>query len=189
MWVLAVTGWIAVVVAGSALTWVAIDRAGGQVTGSPGGGETQPVVVGTVGPAPEVTRTPTGTPTRKHLLSPSASPSHAQGPTGGSSPSHAAPTRTGSSPSKASSPAAPDPTVTRTWSGEAGSVTVSCSGRSLLFKSASPSDGWSFERSDDSGSEIEVTFKKGGTEVQVKSTCDGGVPQFRVESDTSADDD
>ncbi len=183
---LAVTVWVAVVVAGSALTWVAIDRAGGQVTGSPGLGETQPAVVGTVGPAPETTRKPS----RRHSPTPSASPSGAQTPAGSSSPTHAAPTRTGSSPSKSSAPPqASDPTVTRTWSGEAGSVTVSCSGRTVHFKSASPSDGWTFERSDDTGSEIEVSFKKGGTEVHVKAICDGGVPQFRVEAGDGSSDD
>lgn len=176
MWVLAAAAWVAVVIAGSALTWVAIDRAGKQVTGGPQAAATQPVVVGTVGPAP-TTRSTTHRPTPK----PSASAGHATAP---------ATTQTQSAQPGTTSSTSPPPavrTVTRTWSGTAGTVTVTCTGRTVRFKSASPNDGWSFERGDASGDAIEVRFESGETEVQIRATCLGGVPQFHVQTGSSAD--
>ena len=65
MWVLATTAWIAVVIAGSALTWVAIDRAGQQVSGEPSAAQTQPIMIGTIlPPATDTTiQSRTSTPT------------------------------------------------------------------------------------------------------------------------------
>jgi hypothetical protein len=182
MWVFAVSAWVAVVIAGSGLTWIAIERAGDQVTVTPESADaTRPPVLGTLGPAPTVGTTATSSGT------PSGTPTTATRP---SSPSPVAPsTRPGTTaPAPASSPKPPPPpaarTEVRTWSGAAGSLTVSCTGAQLSFRSASPSNGWSLERDGSSNSEIEVTFKSGESEVQVRATCSGGVPQFRVESGT-----
>jgi hypothetical protein len=177
MWVLAVTAWVVVVIAGSALTWVAIDRAGRQVTGNPAAVETQPVVVGTIGTAPTKTRTPTRKPSSAAT---SVTPQHpaSASPTPRPTRSHS-PSATKTSASEA------DRTQTRTWSGAAGSVTVACTGRTARLKGTSPSDGWHVEVGNSSGGEVEVTFKKNEAEVQVKATCVGGVPRFQAESDTS----
>jgi hypothetical protein len=181
MWVLATTTWIGVVIVGSALTWFAIDRAGQQVTSSSASSQTtQPAVVGTIGSPPIADATPS------HSPSAGSTPSRTPTRTTTSAPTHA-PTKTaGSSPPKASSPP-PARTEIRTWSGSAGSVTVSCTGRTVRFKGASPNDGWHVERGDDSGGSIEVKFEKNETEVQVQATCSGGVPRFHVE--TSGGDD
>jgi len=174
MWVLSVIAWVVVVIAGSALTWVAISRAGGQVTADPSAEVTQPAVIGTVGPAPMPTRTP------RHPRSTHPTSTTSETTSGPSTPP---PTRTASPiPTPSRTPSTAPQTVTRTWSGQAGSVTVACTGATARFRSASPSNGWSFERSDDSGSEVEVTFQRDQTEVQVKASCVGGVPRFRVES-------
>jgi hypothetical protein len=178
MWVLAVTAWVVVVIAGSALTWVAIDRAGRQVTGNPSAAQTQPVVVGTIGTAPTDTRTPTRKPSSAATAS--VTPQHpaSVSPT-------PRPTRSNSPSATKTSASDADRTETRTWSGAAGSVTVACTGRTARLKGTSPSDGWHVEVGDSSGGEVEVTFKKDAAEVQVKATCVGGVPRFQAESDTS----
>jgi hypothetical protein len=40
------------------------------------------------------------------------------------------------------------------------------------------------ERGDDSGDDVEVTFRRSDTEVRVRATCVAGAPRFAVESDT-----
>ena len=184
MWVLAVASWVGVVIAGSALTWLAINRAGDQVGNGADAEATQPVVVGTVN-AP-----PSARPSRKPAARPNA------GPTGRPSPSPT-PSRTTSPapaptrhvvPSPAKSPA-PSRSETRTWTGTAGFVTVSCAGSVARLQAASPNDGWSVERGDESGDHVEVKFERNGVEVQVQALCVGGIPQFRAETggDRSAD--
>lgn len=172
MWMVAVAAWVGVVLAGSGVTWVAIDRAGKQVTDGSSGLATQPAVVGTVGApptAPEPTvATTTGTP------APSASPSD-----GTPTPTTAATTR--SATPRTSAP--PVRTVIRTWSGASGSVTVACTGDRGRLRGATPVDGWVVERNDEPDDEVEVKFEKGEVEIKVKATCVGGVPKFRVETD------
>ena len=182
MWTFAVAAWVAVVIAGSGLTWIAIERAGDQVTAAPESpGSTQPPVLGTVGPAPTTTA-PSRTP-RQGTATAAPSPSR---PSTWTSPS----TPVSRPTSPPSSPPAPPPVARaelRTWSGSPGSLTVSCTGRQVSFRSATPSDGWSFERGGSSGEDVEVTFKSGESEVQVRATCSGGVPQFAVQSDREHD--
>ncbi len=177
MWLLAVTAWVVVVIAGSALTWVAIDRAGSQVTGNPDPAETQPAVVGTLGSAPTRTHSPKDGPsaTSTAPASPRRTPSRTPSPTAGATrPDATSPSKTAAS--------SPVQTETRTWSGAAGSVTVACNGRTAQVRGTFPSDGWHVEVGHSSGSEVEVTFKKDQAEVQVQATCVAGVPRFRVES-------
>ena len=171
MWVLAAIAWVVVVIAGSALTWVAIDRAGQQVTGDPASAETEPAVVGTVGSSPTPTRThrPSGRPSSSTLTDPGAT---------------SAPTQHTTTPTTAPSSNGTGSAVTqtRTWSGEAGSVTVSCTGRTVRLKGAAAFDGWHVETGDsDSGDDIEVKFERNESEVKVRATCVGGVPHFQVE--------
>jgi hypothetical protein len=175
MWVLAVAAWVGVVIAGSGVTWVAIDRAGQQVTSESPGRVTQPAVIGTLGTAPTAPGTSAGT----SPGTPSASPTTPTGPT------PTRPATTGTTPRTSAPPAAH--TETRTWSGAAGTVTVACTGGTARSRGASPSDGWHAEWGDSAGDEVEVKFEKGEVEVQVKATCVGGVPKFRVESGTEDD--
>jgi hypothetical protein len=180
MWVLAATAWVGVVIIGSALTWFAIDRAGQQVTNSSASADTtQPAVVGTIGDPPISSSTPTHSPAA--LATPSRTPSR----TATTAPTSAPTKKPGGSSPK---PAATAQTELRTWSGVAGSVTVSCTGRTVRFKGASPNDGWHVERGDDSGDSIEVKFEKNETEVQVHATCVGGVPRFQAETSGGGDD-
>lgn len=72
---------------------------------------------------------------------------------------------------------------TRTWAGAGGRVTVSCSGSRASLVSASPADGWSVEVGRRGGEEVEVSFRRSGSEVQVQGRCDAGTPRFSVERD------
>lgn len=178
MWAIAVAAWVAVVIVGSAVTWIAIERAGDQVSATPESAETtQPPVLGTVGPAPS---TAPGTPTTSVAPTPHPSTVGTAGPTASSRPS-TTPRPATAFPKPSSQPA--PRTVVRTWSGAPGSLTVACTGGQVSFRSATPSNGWSFERNGSSGEDIEVTFKSGESEVQVLAICSGGVPQFRVQSE------
>ena len=184
MWAFAVAAWVAVVIAGSGLTWIAIERAGDQVTATPeSAGATRPPVLGTVGPAPTAA-VPSRTPSKPAPTAPTpAAPTR--------SATSAAPSKPTTRPS-AQQPSQPAPspavrTQVRTWSGSAGSLTVACTGRQVSFRSASPSNGWTIERGGSSGEDLEVTFKSGEGEVQVRATCSGGAPQFRVQSDAEHD--
>ena len=85
---------------------------------------------------------------------------------------------------------APVPSQQRTWEGSAGSVTVRCSGQGASLQSASPDDGYGVEVGSRGPGEVEVTFKGGGREVQVKGTCVAGTPRFSTQSSgpTGGDD-
>jgi hypothetical protein len=180
MWVLAATAWVGVVIVGSALTWLAINRAGQQVTSSSAdAAATQPAVVGTIGVPPIASATPS------HRPSAGSSAPTSPTRTGTSVPTHAPTKTSGGSTPRSGSPAR---TEIRTWSGVAGSVTVSCTGRTVRFKGASPNDGWHVERGDTSGDSIEVKFERSETEVQVRATCASGVPRFQVQTSGSSDD-
>ena len=184
MWTFAVAAWVAVVIAGSGLTWIAIERAGDQVTVAPESADaTRPPVLGTLGPAPTAGSTapskPSGTSSavaRPTSPAPTASSTRA-GTTTAPAP--------GPSPKSSPQPAAR--TEVRTWAGSPGSLTVACTGGQVSFRSASPSNGWSLERDGSTDSELEVTFKSGESEVQVRATCSGGEPRFRVESGSDAE--
>lgn len=183
MWALAATAWAVLVVAGSALTWVAIDRAGQQVTGAATAGETPPVVVGTIGAAPTRTsgdgqgRSTTAPPTAGATSSATGSSHHTPRPGHDTSPSKnpAPPTGTATG------------TQTRTWSGAAGTVTVACTARTAQLKGTSPNDGWHVEVDKPSGTDVDVSFERNEAEVKVDASCAGGVPVFRAESDTTTD--
>lgn len=182
MWIGAAAAWVAVVIAGSGVTWIAIERAGDQVTATPEAADaTRPPVLGTVGLPPSVAAT---TPSGKTSASrPSPVPT-SPAATRSSAPTQVATQRPAPTTPRPSSQPAPR-TEIRSWSGAPGTLTVACTGGQVSFRSATPSNGWTFERGDSSGEDIEVTFKSGGSEVQVRATCSGGVPQFRVQSEAA----
>jgi len=175
MWVVAVISWVGVVIAGSALTWLAINRAGDQVSRGADAESTQPVVVGSVDTPPSVG------PTRKPSPKPSARPT--EDPAAGVTQSPpAAPRPTEHVPAPSPRVNLPSRSETRTWNGAAGFVTVSCTGAVAHLQAASPNDGWSVERGDESGDHVQVKFERDGVEVQLEGLCVGGVPQFRAET-------
>lgn len=154
--------WMAIVVAGSGLAWFAIDRAGRQVSTA------EPLVPDRTG----ATSTP-------DTAAPSPTPTtHPTTPTS-STPTPTVPTPT-AAPSR--SPTTEHPRF-RTWTGTAGSVTVSCSGSQSRLVGASPADGWRAERQE-SDDDISVTFERNEVEVEVQARCTASGPVFEVDSHT-----
>lgn len=169
LWVLAVTAWIGVVIAGSALTWLAIDSAGQQVTSS----------------SSFTATTPTPSPTQRPDETPTTAPAKPKRtPTRSSSP---VPPQTRYTWTPRPTPPPPLRSETRTWTGTAGSLTVSCTGGTVRFLAASPNNGWQVERGDLSGDSIEVKFSRTGTQLQVQASCVQGVPAFQVDSSGGGD--
>ncbi len=171
--------WLGVILVGSGITWLVIDQVGRSVVTdhsaladpAPRGPEGTSATSRTASPTPKPAAKRTARPTK----SPSAPQSSATAPT--ETPKPAGSTR--------SQEPAPPRTVTRTWSGPAGRVTVSCSGSRATLMSASPSDGWRVEVEKRGPVEVEVSFSQSGEggESHVHADCSGGQPQFKVEQD------
>lgn len=167
MWVLGGLAWVVVVIIGSAFTWVAINHAGQQVTGSSAfSNVTPPPPRPSHRESPSSTPAPTRTSVARHtpVPSPNALPTNQTPPTS----------------------AAPKPEF-GTWSGTAGSVTASCVGRTARLVGAWPNDGWHVGNADPSGTSIEITFSKTATQVQVQATCVTDAPVFQVDTSGAAD--
>ena len=190
--VVALVSWLAVVGLGAGLVWFVVSDAG-RVVSTAGG-----LPVATSGPSDvtsEITRTPAPAPSSR-----SSRPHAKRGATASTSrrpspPTTSAPARVDPSPAPARKPSRPrrsrpasspasTPVVVRTWSGSGGSVTVSCTGRTIRLRGASPEDGWRVERGSDGPEEVEITFVREQTQVQVQSSCSGGRPVFHVEKDS-----
>ena len=87
-----------------------------------------------------------------------------------------------SSPSASVSPTART-SVTDSWLGAAGRVTVSCKGSIVTLQSASPADGYRLEGREGGGTHrLEVEFE-GPRETKVTATCKAGAPVFASTSD------
>lgn len=181
--------WLAVVGLGAGLVWFVIGDAGRVVSfaGAPlaGPAPADPVPKGTGIASPTK-----GSPTpAKHP--PKATPTQRSTAPATTAPAPVDPTPRPSSrqprprhPATKSTPPKPR-SVVRTWSGTGGSLTVSCRGRTIRLKGATPDDGWRVERGAAGPTEVEVTFEKDDAQVQVQSHCSGGTPVFRVEREGS----
>lgn len=204
--------WLGVVAVGSGLTWLVIQRVShvvssqGPVSDAPV--SDAPLGDAPGGLAPSASASPAPSPrapgpsrTARASAAPLPSPRAATVrstprpattsqalPPGrpASSPTSPAPRQTRATrPSTAPDPSTPAPrptTVTRTWSDAGGRVGVSCTGSRVVLGSASPADGWQVEVGDRGPEKVEVTFRSGGSEVQLKASCSGGEPRFAVES-------
>lgn len=186
--------WLAVVLIGSSLVWAVISRVGEGLIDA-----TVPVVANQA-IANTLTASPQQSPSNpasggdghqhhgddghghpSHHATPSATPTPTVGSSSGSSTPggggqhHHPPT------SKPSTSPAPEH---RTWSGKAGLVSVSCTASTIRLVAAQPNSGYRVEVERGSR-EVKVVFQGTGegTEVEVRSVCEGGVPQFRVRID------
>ena len=100
----------------------------------------------------------------------------------------ATPTEPASGPTPTTATSQPAPTDRprfRTWTGAAGSVTVSCTGLRAQLKGATPADGWRVERTE-SGAEVRVRFERNEVETRVEARCSPSGPVFEVR--TGAED-
>ena len=175
--------WVAVVAAGSGVTWVVIDDAGQQVLSETPVAAVPSAVPPVPGRTPHAHRTRHTPPSSAAgaTATPSARPTHRPSvpPTDSAKPSHdASPTE----------PPAP-PAQQRTWRGTAGTVVARCTGPRVSLVSATPNDGYQVEVGSRGPAEVEVTFKGGG-ETQAKARCSAGAPLFSIEphNDAGGDD-
>lgn len=181
--------WLGVVAVGSGITWLVIDQVGRQVAIEEANGDSP------VAGAAVTTPAPSASPSASAPPGGSATPRPSPGSTRSTTPGAVVTATPGTStkptaePPAAKPPRTPTPdtsrTVTRTWSGSGGRLTVSCTGARAALVSASPADGWRVEIGDRGPDEVEVEFKQGeeGAETHVKSRCSAGEPRFSVEED------
>src|SRR5688572_28302763 len=74
--------------------------------------------------------------------------------------------------------------ITRTWRGEAGSVTASCSAGSVTLVQARPSSGWKVEVDDAGPAVVRVELETADerSRVRVEAACRDGAPVFDVDA-------
>ena len=187
--VVAVAVWLVAVAGVSVSAWVAIDRAGRDVTGA----SVSALRAGSVDafgrattPGPEPSRSdPTLKPSARVTTSPS--PAKPQKPSAARS---LAPPGSPAPPSSPSGRRASSPSVVtvrdRTVTVAGGQVSVRCTAGNISLRIAQPDSGWRVETDGSSGEAVEVTFKQGDVEdrgeTHVRAVCSGGNPTFTVEN-------
>lgn len=166
--------WLAAVAGVSVTAWVAIDRAGRDITG-PSVSALSPASIGTA----VATTTPGSVPTRTQATPVPSAPTTSTSPT--RSPSPAQPSHSPTAP--ASSTTLRDRTVTVTG----GQVSVRCTGATIQLRIAQPSNGWRVEVERSGPVNVEVGFQLGDNEdagkTNVKAVCSAGTPVFTVENE------
>ena len=174
--------WLATVAGVSVTAWVAIDRAGRDVTTR--AASSLPLVTAS---DPDATRTPAGG---------KSSPVATQEPTatGGTT----ATQDSWATPEPSESPAPSESTTSatdltsvprrdRTLSVAGGQVSVRCTGATIALRIAQPDNGWRVEVDKSGPEEVEVRFRagdrEGGGVARVTSVCTTGTPRFTVENE------
>ncbi|HYN74799.1 MAG TPA: hypothetical protein VEV13_01235 [Candidatus Limnocylindria bacterium] len=143
--------------------------------------------------APSAQPTASSTPKPSTSRSPSLRPSQSQSPRPSSRPTSGPTSKPGpSSPSprptpKPSSTGAGAKTVNRTFGVPGGTVAASCTGASVSLRSAQPKDGWRVEVKDRGPEHLEIAFRSGDEETEVKIRCSSGTPVVS-ETDGASDD-
>jgi hypothetical protein len=178
--------WLAAVAGVSATAWLAIDRAGREVT-SASVSALRPASIGTAATATASGQGASGTgPTTKPSASttpkPTAPKTSNVAPSPSQSPSQAS-TDTGSVTST--------PVRDRTVTVVGGQVSVRCIGADLTLRIAQPDNGWRVELDRSDSGDVQVTFKGGDSEAspetQVTAACSAGTPVFTVHNKSSSD--
>jgi hypothetical protein len=151
--------WVATVVTASTATWAVISATGAKV------GQSIPMSAPTTeGPSME----PTSSTTPHSSTEPSATSTASKS----SEPTHSRPSIT----------TVGTPTITRSWSGEAGTVTASCTGSTVSLVSAVPAVGYRAHADGSGTRQLEVEFESAegeDHETHLKVWCDSGAPVFR----------
>ena len=187
--VVVVAVWLAAVIGVSATAWVAIDRAGRDITAGvistlPAAPLTTPTPGAKPPPSPAPTTAPaTATPpTAVAAPPPVQARSTASRPTPSPTPSR---TRTHRRPPtrRTTSPPAPAP-ADRTINVTGGLVSVRCTGPAIGLRIAQPQNEWRVQVETYGTRQIHVTFTSGDEEsvsrTEVSAECVEGTPTFRV---------
>ncbi|MHB8186907.1 MAG: hypothetical protein ACYDDU_12660 [Dermatophilaceae bacterium] len=174
--------WLVAVAGVSATAWVAIERAGRDVTRANVSSQ-PPVLIGTAITPTAAGSGSTPTPTTPAPTTPAPTAPRPVVKTSATSTSSTAPSPPSKSQTSAvSSATAQDRTVTVTG----GQVSVRCIGASITLRIAQPDNGWRVELDASETANVQVTFKRGDTEsaaeTQVTAVCSAGTPVFTVGS-------
>ena len=169
--------WVAAVAGVSVTAWLAIDRAGREVTNA----TVSALPPASIGTATSATTSDQGAsstdPTTKPPASKTPKPPTSKASTVAPSPSPAS-THTGSATST--------PVRDRTVTVVGGQVSVRCIGSALTLRIAQPDNGWRVELDRSDAGDVQVTFKNGDSEAsvetQVTAVCTAGTPVFTVDS-------
>jgi len=170
--------WLAAVAGVSVTAWLAIDRAGREVT-SAGVSALPKVLISKATATTTPGQGPSSTdPTTKPPASKTPTPSASNPSTVSSSPS---PPSNGQTDAVSSTPVR-DRTVTVVG----GQVSVRCIGAALTLRIAQPDNGWRVELDRSDAGDVPVTFKNGDSEASgethVTAVCTAGTPVFTVDS-------
>ncbi len=177
--------WLVVVGAVSTLGWLVIARAGAAASllGSEPAPRamTAPAVPGATSGAAVTAATSPGPSTSPAATAPTPAPA----PTGAGP---AAPTRPSGAATGGTKPGAPSgggqtpalKAVPGSTTTRGGSIGATCTGTTLALSWVTPNQGWSNTRKVDDNA-IEVQFRSGDGEVEVKVRCSDGAPTFTVD--------
>ena len=161
-------GWVLVVAAVAAVTFVVVDRAGRGVGQASAARTVAPLPSEASSLPPSPTPSPTSAPVRPTTSTPT--------PTRTAPP---APTRTSRPPAPVTTPTLRlAETRTASFTTEGGTVVASCAGTVLTLGSITPRDGWRFEKDVEHGA-LEVKFASSAEDVddvEVAIGCVRGMP-------------
>jgi len=172
--------WLAAVAGVSVTAWVAIDRAGRDITD----GLVNSLSPSTVGTAPATSTAGRVAASTGATAQPSAKSKAFRAP----QPTPTGRISVGQQPSSPASVAASGSTTPQdgTYSATGGQVTVRCTGRTIQLRIAQPYDGWRVEVGKAGPDEVQVIFRHGEDDgeggTQVTALCVAGTPVFKVES-------
>ena len=163
--------WLATVACVSATAWVAIDRAGRDLTGGVAS-SLPPVTMGSA----LVTTTPQISPSRTNVT---PAPSDTLEPSETPEPS-----------AKPAPPATAKPSTTsrdRTFSLAGGQVSVRCTESTIRLRIAQPANGWRVEVEKAGPEEVNVNFRRGDSEdlggSRLTAVCKAGTATIQAETE------
>lgn len=170
------TIWVVAIGGVSATAWIAIDRAGRDITNAGVNSLAPPPLSAPSALEPTITRqTPTSAepPARSVAAPPPAAPAPSTRPSS-RAPRH--------SPTSETTPA-PAPQV-RTASAPGGQVTVRCLGSRIQLQVAQPENEWRVRVEDSEPGRVVVSFTQGDDDeshgTRVTATCNRGTPDFNI---------
>jgi hypothetical protein len=181
--------WVFAVAGVSATAWIAIDRAGrdistAAVSATPAPALNTPAMRAEPIPASAKPKTrptvkPAATPTPSAVASPVATPAPTPQPRHTRDRSGGAPT-----PAAVSAPQATPTSQDNTISVTGGLVSARCTGTAIKLLIAQPENDWRYRVDTSNGAQIVVSFQRGEedstTSTVVTGVCANGAPQFSV---------
>lgn len=179
----------------TATAWLAVQVVADEVGGAPtrvlsASAVTSAAQGSSQAPRPTVSSSPTPRPhpspthTAKPTSSTSSQPTHSASPASTPKPSQSDHSGSGGGGGSGSTS-----TVSKTFAVQGGTVAAACTGASVALKSAQPHDGWRVEVDNRGPDELEITFRAGEDETEVKIRCSAGTPILHsVSGDDGPDD-